>query len=264
MKNKIIKLFGGILLGFAVVVTTGFFAARAFFYDIPVLMYHYVDYTESGSSLFVSPESFARQIDFISRRGYRVLTLDEYTGYIKEGRDKGRKNLVLLTFDDGREDNYTNAYPMLKEKGMSAVFFVPAGLIGEKDVLNREQITEMSLSGMEFGSHSLTHSYLPALSYEELEREIIESKKILDELLGEEIRPIAYPIGGYNEDTLELVRAAGYSIAFTTNRGFSKNRRNDDYFAVRRVKIKDSDSSFNLWLKLSGIYNLFKSVKEPY
>ncbi len=264
MKKRILKISAAVILCFLALVLTGFLGIRYFFYDIPVLMYHYVDYTESDSSLFVSPESFKRQLDFIEKRGYRVLTLDEFIEYLKGKKRVNTRNLVLITFDDGRWDNYSNAYPPLKARGFSALFFVPSGLIGEQEVINSSQILEMAEAGMVFGSHSLTHAYLPSLEYQQLRTEVIESREALSELLNQEIKSIAYPIGGFNEDTLDLVREAGYEVAFTTNRGFYKDWRNDQPYAVRRVKVKDSDNNFNLWLKLSGIYNLFRSVKSPY
>lgn len=227
-------------------------------------MYHHVDCFESDNSLHVSPEVFAEQIKFIVSRGYKVLTLDMFIKYINGEEKIKDKNMVLLTFDDGYDDNFTYVYNILRANGIGGLFFIPVKKIGLKGWLDLKQIEIMDYNGMMFGSHTLNEKYLPDLDREQAYKELKESKNELEKILDEEIKSIAYCSGGYTKETLELVKKAGYKTGFTTNRGFEKNSKNDNIYALRRIKVTDRDNNFRMWIKLSGIYDLFRTVKYPY
>ena len=77
-------------------------------------------------------------------------------------------------------------------------------------------------------------------------------------ITGRQVNIFAYPTGGYTKEAQDLLRKSGYLMAFTTNRGFDKSRSNNDIFALRRIKVTNKDNWFKLWVKLSGIYNLFQ------
>ncbi len=254
------RIFIGLLIIFFLA-GLGIFAYRSL-YTVPVMMYHSIAVAQNDREYAnsVSPERFQYQMDFLRRHGYRVLSLDEYVAGRRAGESFCCKSAVI-TFDDGLENNYTHAGPILREYSFPAAFFVVADFYGREGYLNWEQIKELSRSGITIGSHTVNHVYLPGADRQKRIQEITESKKILESVLGRPVHYLAYPIGGFNEEIKEIVHQAGYQAAFATNRGY--DRFNRDVFEVNRIRFKDSDGVIELWAKLSGFYNLFRKSKSP-
>jgi peptidoglycan/xylan/chitin deacetylase (PgdA/CDA1 family) len=232
-------------------------------YVTPVLTYHMIGYpkTEPMRANTVSPGSFERQMEFIKQRGYRVLSLDEYYEGLKAGKNFCC-NSVVITFDDGNENNYTAAFPVLRQAGFPAAFFVPTEKIGTEGRMTWGQLKEVSAAKVTVGSHLLTEPYLPDLAPAVQKQEIVESKKVLESRLGRPAYYLAYPIGGFSDDVKRIAREAGYRLAFTTNRGFERSNR--DLFEVKRIRSKDTDTDIIMWLKLTGYYNLLRKSKKPF
>lgn len=127
---------------------------------------------------------------------------------------------VVLTFDDGYVDNYTNLFPILKRFQVPATLFITdRGDTDSDNFLTREQVREMQASGLvEFGGHTAHHMVLDALPLDAAEREIRENQQWLSDVLGKAPACFAYPCGGYNEAIIRAVEAAGYSYAFTMHK----------------------------------------------
>ncbi|MBD3378858.1 MAG: polysaccharide deacetylase family protein [Candidatus Omnitrophica bacterium] len=231
---------------------------------VPILMYHAVSDKGSGS-LYVSPENFSRQMAYLEKSGYKVISLDELVSGIREGRPVDR-NSVVITFDDGHEDNFTNAFPVLAKYGFPATVFLITGYMGErKGYLNWDQVLLMQQSGIAFGAHTRNDIYLPAISGdpEKLWREVRGSGDDIHDMTGKPPLYFCYPIGGFNDKVKNAVKKAGYKGACTTNRG--SDRFNRDVYELTRVKVTNSDTTKPLHFraKLSGYYNLFRSMKSP-
>lgn len=242
----------------------GYFYVRANHYDIPILMYHNISPPEDGNTVNVTPERFKEQMNFIKSNNYKVITPYEYSQILKDGKEKFAKNLVMLTFDDGYKNNYTYAYPVLKENGFSAVIFVVVNKIGEEDYLSVDEIRQMQKDGIVIASHTLNEKYVPSLKKVRLYEELRGSKEKLEQLAGEPVEFFAYCSGGYTIQAQKILKDAGYLAAFTTNRGFDKSLANDDPYAIRRIKVTNRDNNFKFWAKLSGIYNISHTVRDPY
>lgn len=234
-------------------------------YVVPILMYHHIDEEGGRSSLSVSPENFRRQMRFLSQRNYNVISLTEFV-HARRKLEKLPRNTVVITFDDGYADNYFCAFSVLKQYNLTATIFVIVDAIGEAGYLSYAQLKEMNAQGsIEIGSHTLSGAYLPGRDTRELKREIGSSKRILDGKLNKPVVLFCYPLGGFTAEIQEIVRRSGYLAACSTNRGYTQTYLNDDIFALKRIKI--TDAPFNLfvfWAKLSGYYNLFRSVKKPH
>ena len=164
-------------------------------YMLPVLTYHrVVPWAHKHGPLLVSPESFRRQMSFFQRNHYHVLSLREAAPYIASSRFPPPRS-VVITFDDGYDDNFIYAFPILKKYGFPATIFMVAGEVGKPNFLNWEQLREMTYHGIAIGSHTITHCYLPRESRERMREEIFNSKKILEDELGGEVVSFCYPVG---------------------------------------------------------------------
>jgi len=227
-------------------------------YQIPILMYHSVG---KDCSICVSEERFSQQMEFLFKKKYKIISLDELVRFIKE--NKRPKKIVVITFDDGYENNYTNAYPILKKYNFKATVFMIINKIGERDYLTKEQLKELEKNKISIESHTLNHRYLPDSNREGKFLEIFKSKEVLENILGKRVNFISYPAGGFNSETQRLVKNAGYKAAFTTNRGIKRSKNNSDLYALKRIKITDKDSSFKFGIKISGFYHLFRRIKPP-
>ncbi|MFQ5952972.1 MAG: polysaccharide deacetylase family protein [Candidatus Omnitrophota bacterium] len=229
---------------------------------VPILMYHSIS-DDKESTLSVMPENFSRQLEFLDRSGYSVISLDELVESINRGKTYLPKT-VVVTFDDGYKDNFTNAFPVLKKYDMTAIIFLVTHYVAEKgEYMNWDQVRLMQENGIDFGAHTRNNVYLPSVEdYGKLWDEISGSKADIQAQTGKEAKYFCYPTGGFTEKIKEAVKQAGYKGACTTNRGF--DRLNLDVYELNRVKVTDSDMNkpFHFRAKLSGFYNVFRSYKS--
>lgn len=215
------------------------------------------------ASYYVSPERFHRLMRWFRRRNYKTATLAQWLA------NELPPQHVLLTFDDAYDDLYENLMPLIQEHGYRPVIYVVADQIGGNNVwdqpaglrarrlLTLEQIRDMQRCGAEFGSHSLSHPWLPAISDEQLRREIFDSKHRLEDLLGTEIQSFAYPYGGVDRRVRSFVAQAGYKLAFTTQPGL--NWWNDP-LCQRRAEVNDWTSVSQFSMKLRNGRTWVESV----
>lgn len=250
---------------------------------IPVLMYHKVA-SGKREKYSISPEKFASQMEYLSKKGYQTISPDELLGFIKRtsvikaGRGTLPQRPVLITFDDGYKDNFTHAYPILKRYNFRATIFLITQYIGQKngwskaaspeglpsgqspsgggawpggedeEILSWEEIKEMKKEGFSFGSHTCTHANLLRLAWHKVLPEIEDSKRMLEERLEEPVRFFAYPYGKFDSQLKEMVKEAGYLGAFSTLPG--KNGIAEDPFLLRRILIRGYDTKFHFSLNL--------------
>jgi peptidoglycan/xylan/chitin deacetylase (PgdA/CDA1 family) len=214
----------------------------------PVLAYHKIDTPTADIKLrgaFTSPKNFARQMLYLKKRDYEFYTASEL---IENYRQNGAfpPRAVTVTFDDGWKDNYTFAFPILRDLEIKATIFLVPSCINQttskvvadgeaaREHLAAEDILEMSEYGVEFGSHTLNHKLLHQISDEEAAFEVTESKKAIENLLQKPCRVFAYPAGFYTDTAVEAVKNAGYTAAFSTVYG-AKDKLN--LYALNRIEI---------------------------
>jgi len=229
---------------------------------IPILMYHAVS-DDRDSTLHVTPENFSRQIAFLHENGYSVLSLDELVEDIKGGTGFVPKT-VVITFDDGYEDNYLHAFPVLAKYDIPATIFLITDYVDSRGgYLKWDQVRLMMKNGIDFGGHTMSGAYLPSITdTQRLWEEVAGCKKEIELKTGKEAGYFCYPTGGFNEKVKNAVKRAGYKGACTTNRGFDKLNR--DVYELNRVKVTNSDTNkpFHFRAKLSGYYNIFRAFKS--
>lgn len=190
---------------------------------IPVLCYHSVRVAPANAnanlkSLYVTPENFDKQMKYLKDNGYFTMTMDEFYNYYKDGGNIPEKS-VLITFDDGYTDNYTNALPVLKKYGLNATVFMISGSIGKEGYMTEDQLKELETSGFEVQSHTVSHSRLSELSYEVQVKELKDSKASLEKLLNKSIEYIAYPESKFNKETYKACEETGYKLGYNLEGG---------------------------------------------
>lgn len=203
---------------------------HAQFKEIPVLEYHCIDDNVWGvPSMFVSPSEFDRQMAYLKENGYTAITFRDLTHADKIAKP------VMITFDDGYENNYINAYPILKKYNMKATIFLIVKAIGKGHCLKMDQINIMK-DLIDFESHTMSHAHLVNLHGSQLDYEVGQSKKELEKLLKKDVFVIAYPFGSYNNQTIEAVRKY-YKYGVTVKSGFFADKPGYEDYQIDRIHV---------------------------
>ena len=215
------------------------YAPRPAANGVPILMYHYIRVNPDrrdklGYGLSVTPDLFRAHVEFLNERGYHAITMRDLTAML-DAKILPPEKSIVLTFDDGYRDAYTEAWPVLKQYGFSATLYVVTDFLEQGPYLTRPQVRELHDSGIEIASHSLSHLNLPTLSTQRITREIFDSRAILQEVIGAPVTNFCYPSGKYNEAIERVVRAAGYGSATTVEHGII--RGNENRMAMPRVRM---------------------------
>lgn len=246
-------------------------------YEMPVIMYHRVikgKAEEKGvHGTYIEEEIFRQHMEYLKKKGYETVTFEDLINNNYKKRFDKDKKWIMITFDDGYKDNYENAFPILKEFGFKAVIYLLGdlkynkwdaenALIPEKvfSLMDENEILEMQEYGIEFGGHSMTHPKLPEVNSKVLEKEIVESKKILEKKLGKELLSFAYPYGDRDENVKEILKEVGYKFAVTTDKGDLSFE--EDLFDIRRIAIFPITKGISFKRKVSGKYNFIKLKRE--
>lgn len=168
----------------------------------PVLMYHAVsDEVWGMESLFVSPQTLREQLEYLRDNGYTPIFFED----LPDAADVEKP--VLLTFDDGYADNYSELFPLLQEFGFKATVFVIPDNLGKPNFLTEEQVKEMADSGLvAIESHTMTHALLDSLSPEETERELTQSQNAIAAITGVVPQVLSYPEGRYSYFTVLIAK----------------------------------------------------------
>jgi len=195
----------------------------------PILTSHHVGPRRHGArlkGLYVSPKLFGRQMTELKAAGFSTASFSDAAG---GGANPQRH--VFLTFDDGFRDVFAHALPVLRALGFRAVLFLVSDLIGKTNewqqrsgdiiepLMDEARVREWIAAGQEIGAHTCTHPHLTQLTAGRAWEEIAASKKKLEDLFGVPVEHFCYPYGDWNEVVRDLVKAAGYRTACTTNTG---------------------------------------------
>ncbi|MGB8643617.1 MAG: polysaccharide deacetylase family protein [Anaerolineae bacterium] len=222
---------------------------------IPILMFHHVSVLPPDADalridLTVPPDVFDAEMKWLSSQGYHTIHLADVVNYFQTDAPLPPKPIVL-TFDDGYDDNYLNVYPTLKDYGFNGAFFIITGRADSSayGYMTWAQIQEMAANGMEIGSHSVDHRYdLGKMSKNVQWAEIKPAQEDLARHLPNAPLVFSYPSGSYNATTLDDLTQLGYIAAVTTRSGAMQ-------YAVmplelRRVRIRGpwSAGEFAFWV----------------
>ncbi|WP_372882183.1 glycosyltransferase [Psychromonas sp.] len=242
--------------------------------DIPVIMYHRVirdPETESGKhGTYVTETQFNEHLQILSDNNFIPITFADIAKIPLHKRFE--KKYIILTLDDGYEDNYTYAFPILKKFSFKAVIYLVSNishnqwdvtLTQEKTfkLMSQPMLEELKASGLiEFGGHTLTHPRLSRLTEQQIEHEIIADKLKTEERLNIKLISFAYPYGDLDERVKSVVDEAGYEFAVATDSGSAA--LSDDLLQIRRIAIFPSITAFGFKRKIKGNYNFIKIKRE--
>jgi peptidoglycan/xylan/chitin deacetylase (PgdA/CDA1 family) len=222
---------------------------------IPILTYHKItDRREIGINT-LPPRRFAEHLRFLHEEGYTPVTLNNLTAKVLPSRP------VIITFDDGYLSVYEEALPLLTSYRFSAIIFIITSFIGKKNTwdanlggitfshLNDDQIKELGLSGMEIGSHGMTHRSLTFLDPETARSEMQRSRQMISEITGQPPVTIAYPFGLQNRNIRNYAIDCGFRYGCINMWGGGKKC---DQLRLKRIPVYRNDSVKNLQKKITN------------
>jgi peptidoglycan/xylan/chitin deacetylase (PgdA/CDA1 family) len=204
-------------------------------------------------------ESFRRHMDYVLRAGKPVWA-------DSNGLTPDDQRRIAVTFDDAFRSVIENALPILREREVPATIFVPTGYIGmkqgwindpqdlnaEEEVLNETQLRELVGNLIKFGSHTVMHARLPHIGQREANRELVESKKILENILGKDVDLFAFPYGDFNKETIEMCIKAGYRHVFLNIP--IRDSLSNNGIVCGRIDLSLDDWRLEYRLKMLGAY----------
>lgn len=200
-------------------------------YRIPILMYHYVEYVKDRKdtirkSLNITPAIFDAQLKTMKEAGYTFLTASDLANIIDGSLALPNKS-VVLTFDDGYRDFYTDAFPLIKKYQVKAVAYIIPGFLNQPNNLDDWQLKEIVRSGLvEIGAHTVHHAYLTSLNLNQAKGEIYSSKLMLEQQLNIPVMSFAYPYGAFNLNLIKEVRDEGFRVALSAIPGYEQTPEN--------------------------------------
>lgn len=200
---------------------------------IPILMYHSISDDDPNNNLLVPPSMFEEQMAWLEANEFTAMDLDEALDAMETG--KVPKRPVVITFDDGYSDNYTSAFPSLKNHGLKATFFVITDGVDDGYYMSSEMLKEMQSNGMSIQNHTANHLELDKLSREDAYDTIKRGQDFLRNNIGSDANYLCYPVGKYNSETIEIEKELGIKAATTTQGGISSI--DDGLYQLKRVRI---------------------------
>lgn len=238
--------------------------------SIPILMYHSIsDRRESGRHAYYQththPRVFAEQMEYLHNSGYSSTSVSDAVLQVKNGGSSSKKR-VVITFDDGFADFYRAAFPVLDHYGFGATVYVPTAYIGdtrtgfkEIECLTWDEVRELNHHGIQFGSHTVTHPWLPDLTPSAVNDEIATSKKTIEDELGCAVESFAYPYAfpqtdhDFRQMLRDSLERAGYQNGVCTILGRASGL--SDRFFLERLPVNSADDSALFEAKLAGAYD---------
>lgn len=198
---------------------------------IPILVYHYIEFVRdpmdsTRRSLNIIPPVFEMQLKTLKDAGYSFITIAQLGQYL-DGKKQLPQRPVILTFDDGYEDFYTDVFPLLKKYNVAATEYIISGGLDKPNYMTTEQVKEVAQSGLiEIGAHTVHHKNLTSISLEEAKLEIEKSREDLERIFEMNVVSFAYPYGGFNNELADFVKKTGFTTAVTTRGGIIANQEN--------------------------------------
>jgi peptidoglycan/xylan/chitin deacetylase (PgdA/CDA1 family) len=250
---------------------------------IPILMYHSI--SSSSNVRFkpfaVAPETFAAQMAYLSQQGYTAMTVTQAILTRAAGTGHWPERPVIVTFDDGFADFWIAALPILQQYALNATLYLTTSYIGgtsrwlqrehemARSMLTWEQVATIQSCGIECASHTHSHPQLDMLPLARAREEIVRSKELLEDHLGQAVCSFAYPYGYSTVQVRHLVEEAGYTSACAVRHAPSSE--DDPVFSLARLMVRPDTSLDEFAALLTGnssswgaaLYNVYARARTP-
>ncbi len=201
---------------------------------VPILLYHHITNGTPANAYSVSQAVFLDQMEYLFEKGFKTISMADLAHSILDGADLPQKP-VMITFDDGNENVYFNAFPIMREKGFTGIALIIANRINVEGFLSVEQLRNMNDHGWEIGSHGMRHIDL-VKEPQALRDEIGNSKKTIESILNLKVTTFAYPYGKADPLTMDWVKRIGYHSALGL--GISNGHGSGNLFFLQRREVK--------------------------
>jgi peptidoglycan/xylan/chitin deacetylase (PgdA/CDA1 family) len=204
--------------------------------QLPILCYHQIRNWIStdgkmGKNYIVPIAEFKSQMKMLADSGYQTILPDQLHNYLVYGA-KLPKKPIMLTFDDTKLDQYTNALPELKKYGFKGVFFIMTVSLGKPNYMSKAQVKELSDAGHVIGSHTYDHQNVKKYQGEDWVTQLEKPTKTLKEITGKDVKYFAYPFGLWNQEAIPELKKRGFSSAFILS---EKRDEIDPLYTIRRI-----------------------------
>jgi peptidoglycan/xylan/chitin deacetylase (PgdA/CDA1 family) len=189
---------------------------------VPILMYHHIGDSPLekpgaiGARYDISTADFDAQMAYLAQQGYTPVSVEQIARALDSGPPLPQRP-IAITFDDANQDNFDNAFPILRKYHLFGTFFVVTRWVGTPGHLTWDEIATMQRAGMRFGAHSLTHPWLTRLRAADAQREMADSKAALELHLGVPVKVFAYPYGGSSPAVMKMAQSVGFVAALGTS-----------------------------------------------
>jgi peptidoglycan/xylan/chitin deacetylase (PgdA/CDA1 family) len=241
---------------------------------IVILMYHRVN-DSINKELSVKKNNFIWQMKYLKKSKFNVISMDDAVYKIKSKNINGR--YVVLTFDDGYEDFYYNAYPVLTKHCFPATMYLVPGFIemqrtfwwdediGVSELMNWSQIYELCKSNLiTIGSHTLNHPNLENKKDEgEIRYELEMSKLLLENRLKKSINHFCYPQGCFSKDAEKVAKEIYQTGVLIFNGKDITNSFDSNFlYRLKRIPVQNSDGKFLFISRLKGFLILEELIRK--
>ena len=225
--------------------------------NIPILMYHEIGEPFSQlKELFVKTEDFERQMQYLIDNGYNTVHMSDVANHwLRDGYLPPKP--IVVTFDDGYRGNHSEAFPIMKQKDLTATIYIVENSLGNANFLTDDMIIEMHAAGFEIGHHTTSHVDLTTVTEKRLIDEVYSSKKRLENRLNIEMTTFAYPASSYDDRVIEQLQQAGFVTAVTTNYGLASWEQ--DLLQLKRIPVYRSFGLSGFRVRLQNYEKQFQN-----
>ena len=239
---------------------------------LPILTYHRLlagkpTVQADPKRISVSQEQFRRHLRWLKGLGYRTISLPAYVRLLNQVKSIPR-GAIGITFDDGYEEVLTLGLPVLQQFGFTATVFAVSEEIGGVNrwddgrarLLKADQLRALDQAGITIGAHTCQHLHLTKVGRDVARREIQESKRILEDLLGHAVTLLAYPYGESDPQIEAFARDAGFEAAFATDR--ATRDQSENLYRLRRTVVFPRNTVWEVLLKVQRWYPAYQDWKR--
>ena len=224
--------------------------------QVPVLCYHHIreakpGQSESMKSYSVSPAAFAEQMQTLADSGYKTILPDQLYNYLAFGEPLPEKP-IMLTFDDTDLEQYTIGAAEMKKHGFKGVFFIMTISINRPRYMSKEQLKELSDDGNVIADHTWDHHMVTKYQEADWDKQLVETKKKLEDITGKPVEYFAYPFGIWNRDAIAPIKSRGYKMAFQLS---TKRDSTEPLYTVRRMIVPGTWSTAGTMKAIRTTFN---------